>query len=291
MKKNMMVIITVIIALLLLSVLKDVMIKVSAEKGVALVTGLKLKIQSFRVGLIRTRIGIRNLRLFNPKGFSDKIMLNMPEVYVDYNLPSIFKGKVHIKEMRIDMKEFTVVKNEKGELNLDSLEVVRAQKQGKRPGEKEGKKPPQIQIDSLHLEIGRIYYKDYSKGGAPDVKEFNLNINEKYKNIKDPYSLVSIIVVRALMNTTISSITGFDLQGLRKTVLSTLVTAQRVAQTAVRTTTAAVKKTAETAQRAAMTTTQKTQEAVRATADTLKKTTEGIIGTLKPGTETSAQKQ
>lgn len=259
MKKLFVVLIVVITMMLILSFAKDTIIKVSVEKGVELVTGLPLRTQSFKVGIVRQLVRVKNLRLFNPKGYKDRIMLDMPEIYVDYNLPAIIKGKVHLQEMRLNMKEFIVVKDEKGKLNLDSLKVVQAQKEGKKLGSEEKEKVPEIQIDNLELKIGKAVYKDYSRGGEPSIKEFEINLNERYKNIKNPYALVSLIVVKALKNTTIAGLTGFDLQGLQGTISDTLATAQKVAVKAV----------------------EKAQETVKETAETLKKTTETLTETLK----------
>jgi len=167
--------------------------------------------------------------------------------------------------MRIDMKEFTVVKNEKGELNLNSLKVVQAQREGKRPQEKtaqEGKKAPEVQIDSLGLKIGKVIYKDYSRGGKPSVQEFNVNINEKYENITDPYSLVSLIVVKTLMNTSIARLTNFDLGGLQGTVSDTLSSAQKVAAKAAVQAEASVREGAKQAQEAAAAAQKEAEKAV-----------------------------
>ena len=158
-------------------------------------------------------------------------MLDAPEIYVDYNLPAIFKGKVHLQDMRINVEEFAVIRNEAGELNLDSLKVVEAQKEGKKPGEKG--KAPDVRIDNLELKIGKVIYKDYSGKGVPIEKEYNVNISERYKNIDNPYSLVALIVVKALARTAIANLAKFDLTGLEGTVSNTLATAQKVAEEAV----------------------------------------------------------
>ena len=269
MKKLLVIIIGVLAVLIVLSFLKDVIVKTSVEKGVGLVTGLRLNIRSMNVSILRTLVGIKNLRLFNPEGFKDEIMLDMPEIYVDYNLPEIIKGKIHLEEMRLDLREFVVVKNEEGKLNLDSLKVVQAQKEGKKPAEKEAKMP-EIQIDSFELKIGKVVYKDYSRGGAPSVKEFSLNLDEKYENITDPYALVSLIVVKSLMNTTIARLANFDLRGLQGTISDTLATAQKAAEQA-----------AVEARRAVEQTTQKAEEATQQAKDALKKTTEGLKDSFK----------
>ena len=220
MKKITVVLVIFVLIIAGLSLGKNIIAKIAVEKAVKMVTGLQLRISGLNIGIIRTLVNIDGLILYNPKGFKDRVMIDMPNIYVHYNLPAILKGNVHLYDMKIDLKEFVVVKNKDGKLNLDSLKVVQAQKEGKKPQDKDKGKAPQIQIDNLELKIGKVVYKDYSAGGKPHVREFNVNINEKYANIKDAYSLVSIIVVRALRNTAIASLTNFDLEGLSTGTLS-----------------------------------------------------------------------
>lgn len=262
--------IVVLALVLVLSVAKDTIAKVSVEKAVELVTGLRLSMSSFNIGIIRTLVDIKDLVLYNPKGFEEKIMLDMPEIYVDYDLPAIAKGKVHLEEVRIDLKEFVVVKNDKGELNLDSLKVVRDQKEGAKETAVEKGKAPQVQIDKLELKIGKVVYKDYSKGAKPSVQEFDVNLDEEYRNVDDLNKLVSLIVVKALSNTTIARLTNFDLKGLQGSVSDTLATAQKVtAQVATK------------AQETVSATSQKTAEVMKGAAETVKETTENLTDTIK----------
>ena len=265
MKKLLVVLIGVLVLVLALSFTKDIIIKTFIEKGVETVTGLRLSMQGFKAGIINTFVRIEDLKLFNPRGYKDRIMLKMPEIYVDYDLPAAIKGKVHLKQMRINLEEFVVVKNEAGKLNLDSLKVVQAGKENKKTRvketevkqaqTKEKERLPEIQIDSLELKIGKVVYKDYSKGGVPSVKEFNINLDERYENVTNPYSLVSLIVVRALANTAIAGLVDFDLQGLEGMTSNMLETVQK-------TTTGVMGKTQE----AIKETTQKTQEVIEQTA-------------------------
>jgi hypothetical protein len=263
MKKWMVIAACVLVGLFILGVLKDAVIKVGVETGVQVVTGLKMKIGSFGVGLMNTLVDIKNLRIMNPAGFKDKNMLNMSEIYVDYDLPAIFGGKVHLTEARINMQEFMVVKNEKGELNLNSLKMVQAQKTGGKPQEKSAGKLPDIQIDKLTLKIGKVIYKDYSKGGEPSVTEFNINLNEEYKNITNPYTLASLIVVKAMMSTPIAGLANFDMRGMQGSVSETMAGAQKVA---LETT----KKAQEAAQKAAKAASEATKNATGALSDVLK---------------------
>ncbi len=280
MKKYMIVLVVIVVAVFIAAIAKDTIIKISVEKGAEIVTGLKLSIGGLNVGIFKPVVDIRNLRLLNPRNFPDKTMIEMPEIYVKYDLPAILGGKIHLPEVRLALKEFVVVKNAKGELNLNALRTVQAQKAGKAPSQEAPGKVPDIKIDLLKLSIGKVIYKDYSKSSVPDVKEFNVNINESYTNVDNPYSLASLIVVKALMNTSIASLTNFDLRGLQGTVGSTLASAQKMASTAIDTaqkTTAAAQEKAKQAVESA----KKTQETVQKTADRLKDVLKNPFGSGK----------
>ncbi len=222
---------------------KNMIIKTAVTTGVKAMTGLDLSIRSMNVGVFKSLIGINGLQLHNPQGFEDELMIDLPEIYVDYHLGAFMKGKTHLEEVRLNLKEFIVVKNAAGELNLDSLRVVKAaedEKDGeeeteKDDGEKEKTKMPDIQIDLLALKIDRVIYKDYSKGSSPKVKEFNVNIDEQYENITDPQSFVRLIIVKALKNTTIASLANFDIGKLQKGLTEAVrKTAEKALETQVK---------------------------------------------------------
>lgn len=247
---------------------KDIVAKIGVEKGVEAVTGLKLTLDKLGVGIIKSAIDIKGLKIYNPAGFEDKLMLDMPEIYVNYDVISMLKGKVHLPEVRIDLAEFVVVKNKDGKLNLDSLKV--AKKGETQPAEKKGGAAPEIKIDKLTLKIGRVLYKDYSKGGAPVVQEFKVNLDEKYSNISDLNALASLIVVKALTNTSIAKLVGFDLSGLEGNVKGPLGTALKTATEAVAKAQTLLKETTKTA-----------KDTAKGATETLKTTAEDLKQVIK----------
>lgn len=187
------------------------------------ITGMPLQIRRLDLGLFRPRVVAGGIKLFNPPGFQDKMMVDLPELSVEYDLPAFFRGQVHLREVRIDLREFVVVKNREGKLNLDSLTAVQKAKEAKE--KKEGKKPAEksnLRIDTLHLKIGKVVYKDYSAGEKPMVQEFTINLDEEYRDITDPTALGSLIVARALFNTTIAGLANFDLGALDQQVRNLL---------------------------------------------------------------------
>ncbi|MBW1679539.1 MAG: hypothetical protein JRJ08_05285 [Deltaproteobacteria bacterium] len=196
---------------------RNLIAKKAVTAGFKAMTGLALNIKSMNVGIIGTLIGINELKLLNPSGFPDRVMVDMPEIYIDYNLGAFFKKKVHLEEVRLNLKEILVVKNKKNELNIDSLKRIGGKKETEIHKEKtEQTKIPPMQIDILKLKIGKVIYKDYSKGEQPKVRTFDVSIDERFENITDPQSLVRLIVMKALMGTTIAKLADFDLGKLKK---------------------------------------------------------------------------
>jgi len=281
MKKIVSLVVIVLAVLIVLSVAKNMIAKTAISAGVKAMTGLKLSIKSMNVGVFRTLIGIKGLALHNPSGFPDKLMADLPEIYVDYDLGAFLQKKVHLEEVRLSLKELIIVKNDQGELNINSLKVVKAQKEGQAAKKKAKGEAPKIQIDNLELKVGRVLYKDYSQGTPPTIREFNVNINERYANITDPASLVSLILVRAMMNTAIANLADFNLQGLQNIASDTLSSAEKVVSKTATKAKEAIKQTSENTKVAVEKTTEKTKEAVKETTEALQKATEGLKDMIK----------
>ena len=154
--------------LIVLVVAKNVIAKTVVESGVRLITGLRLSMDGMDLGLLETSIGIRGLKLYNPPGFADPLMVSLPEIYVDYDPIALLSGGVHLEDMRLDLQEFTVERNAQGQLNLDSLAVVKESKRARQGQPAAATKPKtRLRIDVLDLRIGTVLYKDYSAGSPP----------------------------------------------------------------------------------------------------------------------------
>jgi len=234
-----------LIIIVLVVVARNVVVKVAVERGVEAMTGLPLRMKKLDIDFDKTSIQIEELKILNPKNFPDRVMLDMPEIYVNYDFPGFLKKKVHLKEIRINLKEFLVVVNKEGEVNLNSLKSP--QKKREPPVKKEEKKtpPPEQQIDTLVLKIGQVVLKDYSQGGEPSIQTFKININETFYNIKDVNSIVPIIKYKALKNAGIAAILGIDLGPLKDAVAGALKGAKDLATDTIKETTEILKQTTE----------------------------------------------
>lgn len=215
---------------------RNTLARVLIETGVKTVTGLPLKMGGLDLNFGNEFVKIDDLKLFNPAGFPDEAMVNIPEIYVAYDFAALLKGRAHLRELRFALDEFSVVRNEKGVLNLDTLKSLsKAPAPGNgapAPAPSKSTPKPKVQIDLFNLKVGRVFFKDYT-GGQPSVKTFHIDLNETYKDIQDPDALVRLIVARALMNTSIGMITNFDVAGLQSSVTGiaagSLKTAQELA--------------------------------------------------------------
>ena len=201
------IVLAVIIAVLLVG--RNIIVKFALEKGVQMSVGVPLKIAKLDLGLISTHVGINDLNVYNPKGFPKEVMFHAPEIFVDYNLGAILKGKIHIEDIRLDFDKFVIVKNEKGETNLEALKPKAKGEPSTETAEKDsgkGKKGPAIQIDHLSLKVGTVVFKDYSKGGEPRVTEYKINISEEINDVMDAQALSGFIMTKALAKAGLSSL-------------------------------------------------------------------------------------
>ena len=130
--------------------------RVSVEVGARKATGFPLKIGSVDVGLFSSKVDVRNLTLMNPPDYQEKMFVDMPELFVDYQLGSFFSGVPHINDMLINIKQLVVVKTASGESNAMKLKGVVSSGGGS----------SKYRIDKLRIHVGTVTVKDYSRPNA-----------------------------------------------------------------------------------------------------------------------------
>jgi hypothetical protein len=216
-------------------IIRNTFLKGLAERRIEHITGLNATLGKVETGIRNTDIAISNTIIRNPKGFKDPVMLDMPYLYADYNLSAIIHGRIHLYSMKIDIKEFSIIRNADNTLNLDSLKSI--QEIACNPDAKKPKKPGLIdfKIDELDLNIDRVYYKDYSSGLMPYIRQYDLDINERFSDITSPDAVVHLIVLKALKGSGLSSILTLDINGMKNSIGDTLYTARKLARKTVRT--------------------------------------------------------
>lgn len=269
MKVLLKIIVVLIIIVAVLFLAKDMIAKKVLVSGTKAVTGLTVDVEKIQLGIATSLIDVSELMIYNPAGYQDELMADIPEIYADYQPGKLLKKQLHLNELRFYLKELVVVKNKDGKLNLDSLRVVKAEKpaEKKEPAMMEEKPVKEeakggFQIDILKLRIDKVVYKDYTQGDKPMVREYNVNINEQFEDISDPQSLAKVILVKAIVNTSISRLANFDVTLLSDSVSGVLDSATGIASEAASSAMEAGKQVGEKAGKAMEEAGEKTKEAI-----------------------------
>lgn len=213
MKKTLIIVGVVVVGLL---IARNVVAQFAITQGVKAATGVGVSVGSLDLGLFSSRVGVKGLAVLNPSGYPERVMVSMPELFVDYDLGAFLKGTVHLEVVRLNLAEIVVIKNTQGQVNVNSLAPVKeSQAPTQRHAEPKPGKAPKLQIDLVELKVGRVVYKDYSQGAEPAVKEFAVNLDERYERVTNPQALAGMILAKALAKTTIAQLANIDVSGLR----------------------------------------------------------------------------
>ena len=210
MKKPVKIILIIVAVLFVLNILKNGIIQFALGSGISAGAHVSASIGSTNAHLLGGNIRLKNFRLKNPWGFSGPAMVDAPLIFIDFDLGSIGKQKLHFREIEVHLKQVTIIKNAKGEVNVNALKSKEA-KAGKSESSKKAK-APKMHIDRMTLSVDRVVYQDYSGGGKPAIQVFDVNIQKRvFTNIEDPTAMVSVIMLESLANTTISRLANLDL--------------------------------------------------------------------------------
>ncbi|MFH1782102.1 MAG: AsmA family protein [Candidatus Omnitrophota bacterium] len=204
-KKIVSIILIVLVAFFVIGIVKDQVIKGAITTIGSNILGAKIKIDGFSLGIFTQSVRIKGFKIYNPEGFPKEVLVDIPTIYVDYDLGAILKKKIHLRKIVFDLKEVTIIKNKDGVLNVDSLKVAKKEETSKKEAKKDSQDMP-LEIDVAILSIGKAVFKDFSGGDKPKVEVFDVGIKEKkYKNIKSAQQLATLIFVEAMKATTIKS--------------------------------------------------------------------------------------
>ena len=204
-------ILIVVVVLFALGIAKDFALKIAIESAASFVVGAPARIGHFSLSLLTSRVQIKNFRLYNPPGFPQEAMVDIPLIKVAYDLPALFKGKLHLPEMNINLSKLVLIRDKEGELNVDALKVAQApakteEKPKEKPQEKKSSKPMAMQLDVVTMTLGRVVVKDYSKGGKVSILAYDIGVkNKEFKDITSPEQLATLVLTRAMGPTALKS--------------------------------------------------------------------------------------
>jgi hypothetical protein len=178
-----------VVLLLVLVLLRNVILRNSIEGTIRAGTGMETRIGYFNASLFETVVRMEDLRLYNSAAFGGEPFLDIGEVYVIYDLGSLFSRKLHLKFVRLHMRDLNVVMNKDGQIN--------AALPGKVPATSSSRIPKSTfefaGIDTLRLTMDRVTFHDLRKGTPPLVIEAQVK-DVDYKDVRTVNNLEEILL-------------------------------------------------------------------------------------------------
>ncbi|MBI3312912.1 MAG: hypothetical protein HYZ83_01565 [Candidatus Omnitrophica bacterium] len=209
----------IVIMALSIFIAKDKILKAAVETGISTVTGFDTKISSIGVGL-SGKLHIRELKIRNPNGFKKDVFADIPEIYVNLDLPAALKGKeIHIYEARLNIAEINIEKTPEGVTNISLISAAAAQSPKEKPA---AQKPPMpFALDVLELTMRKVSYEDHSSI-IPKKLAADLNVEKQvFRGIENPQALLSLILLKVFYGTTFGNL-GIDPAMLQKKLTGAL---------------------------------------------------------------------
>ncbi len=185
-----------ILIILALASLRNTIAKLFIERFVGNKLGYKVILGDINIGITESEITLENLEVFEKKEPFVRL-IKAPLVYADYNLVDMAKGKIHIRLLKLDLDEITILRKQ-GTHNIKSLKE-RIKELKRSLFSKERRKKSRINIERLVLSLKRIRLLDYSTP-VPRGMVINVNLREKvFKNITDPKNFFEKLIEREVL--------------------------------------------------------------------------------------------
>jgi hypothetical protein len=206
MKKLLWKILAVLVILIVIVFLaRNAIARKAVEVGAKRITGFPLEIGSVNLGLFSSKVDVHDVKLMNPSEFQDKLFVDMPQLYVDYQFGSMLSGAPHINDMLINIKQLVVVKNNKGDSNAMKLKGVVSSG---------GSSSKKYRVDKLRIHVGTVTLYDHSRTGLGE-RQYPLNIDATYSNITDSTDITRLVLLTVMSQVRLPDI-GVSVNDLKK---------------------------------------------------------------------------
>ncbi|GEM_PF-1188844 len=140
-------------------------------------TGLPVELGRVHFSLSQPQFSIQDVQVLNPVGFPAGPLAEVSEARVRYAPSAKFVGGFELKRLEIDFKDFRVLRNEKGVLNLP-IGVLTGRGSV---------------IEEVKLNLASVTYTDLS-GRQPAQQTFELGLtNAIYRNVKGIPGILEIL--------------------------------------------------------------------------------------------------
>ena len=194
------IVVLLVIAVVLLLVFKDTILRKIAEHQIRSQTGMDVKIGRFSSGILSPDVTVENFKLYNTPQFGGTEFLIIPELHIEFDAEAFRQQKLRIKLVRFNLAELDVVKNLAGETNIVSMMAKMPKGKLAPHGIRIGNKKYEFDsIEVLNLSIGRMRMIDLKNRNNDRDVIINAD-NQVFNNVKtegDVYSILFLIWLRS----------------------------------------------------------------------------------------------
>jgi len=180
--------IVLVIGLLLL---KDTIARSFAEQQIRRSTGYDAKVGKVQLGLLEPRINIEGLVIYNPAEFGGSPLIDAPDIHVEYVPGELAGHKVHLKFLRLNIREMNIVQNNGRTNLLECLNNVSPSAGGDSKPSSGGYSF--AGVDLLNLSVGKVRYTDVQHPKRSQDIGLALE-NHLERNVRSADEFVNIIL-------------------------------------------------------------------------------------------------
>lgn len=167
-------------------------------------TGFDASVTSLSCNPFTGRLTIRGLVLTNPASFAAGDFLQLREFHAAGDVWSLVSDRIALDELTLDIRRLALVRRADGKSNAELF----AQNLGfvpPSPGAAAARLPvtsvpsappaKKFRIKHLAIRVDQLVLADYS-GSAPDVKQYNLAVDQRFEDVTEPRQILVPEVLR-----------------------------------------------------------------------------------------------
>jgi hypothetical protein len=214
--------ILILTAGMLLFVFREPILKAAVAQAVSSLTGFDTSVRALNLNLKQGVLHVEGLTLLNPESFEGRVFADIPEIHVSIDLGAILKKeKIHLRELRLSMKEIHIEKNTQGVSNISRLASVAEARRGGAKPEAEKKPGLPFYLDRFELTLRKVSLNDRS-GVIPKKIAVDMKIEKQvFEGITDPKSIVNLILMKILTESTFANL-GVNPADIKQSIVQTV---------------------------------------------------------------------
>lgn len=166
----------VVIALVLL---KDLVARELIETAISQAVGLECNVSRIELRLLSPTVVARDLRIYHPASLGGGRLVDVSELFLEYELSAMIRGDVRFRLMRLHVSELTLVEHKSGNSSLDLFKKVWSDVLRRDGGHwlRFGG------VDTLNLNVERVRWLQLDKSKPPEHYELRLH-DQMFQNLR-----------------------------------------------------------------------------------------------------------